>query len=106
MHYVRENLGVDQLHQWKLLVFQAYYENGQNISDQSCLIELAIKNGIEKSAITEFFGSSLYEEDVLNLINQAKKSRITGVPSFEVTIDGEKFKSFSGARSTSFWLKL
>jgi predicted DsbA family dithiol-disulfide isomerase len=63
-------------------LFQAYFEEGQNIGDIDVLADLAETCGLDKHEIAEILGSSTFEHEVKTEIANAGRMGISGVPCF------------------------
>ena len=90
--------GADRNDAMKAALFQACYEQGRNVSDVECLVELAVSQGMDEDATRAHLSGDEGEDEVLEDIENARRLGVSGVPFF--VIDGDAVKrpyGFSGA---------
>ena len=103
MSFVRKKHGWSQIHAFKKLIFQCYYEKGWNISDINVLIEVGALGGLDKEELKAYLNTDEGKQEVMTEDRRAKnEDHVSGVPYF--TVHGLRIKPFSGAQSTDFWL--
>lgn len=83
-------------------LFQAYFEEGQDIGRVDVLGDIAASIGLDRRAATEFLIGSSEREAVLAEDRNARRLGINGVPCF--IIDGKY--ALSGAQDPEFFLPL
>jgi predicted DsbA family dithiol-disulfide isomerase len=83
-------------------LFEAYFEQGQDIGRIDVLGDIAAAIGLDRAAATEFLIGSAEREAVLAEDRNARRLGINGVPCF--IIDGKY--ALSGAQDPEFFLPL
>lgn len=63
-------------------LFEAYFVNGENISDKSILLKIADKAGLDVEKAKETLNEKKYATEVRDDINLAQRYEIQGVPFF------------------------
>lgn len=66
----------------KEALFEAYFVNGENISDKKILLEIAANVGMDLEKSEETLNQKKYVSEVRDDINLAKRYEIQGVPFF------------------------
>ena len=69
-------------HDLKEILFNAYFIQGQNFTDEATLVRLAVEAGIPEAAARECLASEVAREQVAGHEAQARKLGISGVPFF------------------------
>lgn len=98
------SISFQKAHELKRLLFQKYYEEGQNISLIPVLVEIGSEldlPNVESYMTSEVEGF----DDVLRSDQLAKRAGISGVPHFEVLVRSQKIV-MKGAQSRGAWEKL
>ncbi|MGR6874767.1 DsbA family oxidoreductase [Pseudomonas sp. HK3] len=72
----------DKQTQLKLALFDAYFNNGLNVSDQAVLIQVAQSIGLEKEAVETALADEALKEKVKDEENKYKSMGINSVPAF------------------------
>lgn len=83
-------------------LFQLYFKEGADISDQQVLINLAQEIGMDARLVERLFASGADIEETRAEDAQAREMGVQGVPCFIV---GGKY-AISGAQDTETWLKV
>lgn len=83
-------------------LFQSYFTQGEDISDQSILINIARRTGLSAARVESFFYSGEGVEEVRQEEEKARHLEISGVPFF--VVNGES--GISGAQPTEVLLTL
>jgi len=105
VHLAGTQKGAEGQGKAKDVLFRMIYEDGLNVSDVDTLIQAAKEKGLEGSE--EYLKSSRDVDLVLAEDSRAKSQmRISGVPYFVISSDGEyqKTVSLSGAQGTEQFL--
>ena len=63
-------------------LFQAYFLEGANLSDQAVLAGVGERAGLDRAALAAYLASEDGREDVLRADLEARQAGITGVPCF------------------------
>jgi len=66
------------------ILFRAYFEKEQDLSDHQVLIKAAEQVGFNPNEIKQFLQSDQYKKEVQRDINQRKKEGVSGVPHFRI----------------------
>lgn len=66
----------------KEALFEAYFVNGENISDKQTLLKIAGEVGMDVEKSEDVLGQKKYASEVKDDINLAQKHEIQGVPFF------------------------
>ena len=66
------------------VLFRAYFEQEQDLSDHQVLIKAAEQVGFNSNDIKEFLQSDKYTKEVQQEINQSQQEGISGVPHFKI----------------------
>ncbi|CAF1034880.1 unnamed protein product [Rotaria sordida] len=66
------------------VLFRAYFEQEQDLSDHKVLIKLAEEIGFDSNKIKEFLQSDQYKKEVEQEINQSREGDISRVPHFRI----------------------
>ena len=118
MYFVRQKLGWSKIHDFKKLIFQCYYEKGWNISNISILIDIGVLGGLDQTELENYMNSDDGKQEVMTEVRRAKvEDGVNGVPHFTVhnlrvnssilsKLSQDSLSSFSGAKSTEFWLEI
>jgi len=69
-------------HELTETLFNAYFIEGQNFTDEATLVRLAVEAGIPEEAARECLASEVAREQVMGHEMQARKLGINGVPFF------------------------
>lgn len=118
LHLAKDKYGWAGMHQLKQRLLEEYYEENKNISLIDVLVQiwgaLFPGNDAEKDAKT-YLESRTAEKTVLAEDGEAKKSGVSGVPSFSVSFrPGQSStdawvkadQDFSGAQPHTMWTSL
>lgn len=68
----------------KLALFNAYFTEGKNISDQAVLVEVAQSIGLEKAHVEKALADDVLRDKVIDEENKYKSMGINSVPAFIV----------------------
>lgn len=81
-------------------MFQAYFENGTDISRSNELLTVVGSCGLNESEAERILQSNQYRDEVIAFDRQVKSKRVSGVPFFiiESNVEGKKPVQFSGAQ--------
>lgn len=82
-----------------MAIFQAYFEEGQDISDPEVLLAIARAIGLDVSAIDRLLGGDTDRAEVSAEAEAAREMGVTGVPTFLI---GGRY-AVSGAQPPDFW---
>ncbi|KAF2457415.1 DSBA-like thioredoxin domain-containing protein [Lineolata rhizophorae] len=63
-------------------LFEAYFENEKDITDEETLVSAGVKAGIEESEVKDWLKSGKGGKDVDSEVTEANSNMITGVPHF------------------------
>lgn len=66
------------------VLFRAYFEQEQDLSDHQVLIKAAEQVGFNPNEIKQFLQSDQYKKEVQQEINHSQEERISGVPHFRI----------------------
>ncbi len=66
------------------ILFRAYFEKEQDLSDHQVLIKAAEQVGFNPNEIKQFLQSDQYKKEVQQEINQSQEEGISGVPHFRI----------------------
>ncbi|CAF4189278.1 unnamed protein product [Rotaria sordida] len=66
------------------ILFRAYFEQEQDLSDHQVLIRAAELVGFNPNEIKQFLQSDKYKKEVREEINQSQEHGISGVPHFRI----------------------
>lgn len=80
-----------------LALFQAFFEDGQDLSDPTVLLNLGSKIGLEVEGLREALDSGRYTDKVLEDQRLAREVGISGVPAMVIS-GGERAYLLSGAQ--------
>lgn len=83
-------------------LFEAYFTNNENISEEKTLVSLAVKAGVEKSEAEKVLETCKYGRSVKEDIELAKEMKVQGVPFFVIN---EKY-ALSGAQPVENFLEV
>ncbi len=86
----------DKSHQANLLLFEASYENGENISDLDVLIRIGKQ--LELPDVEEWVRSDEGSLEVLKDFSEARQLGVTGVPAFFIRSGKSQMYALSGAQ--------
>ncbi|KAJ3020411.1 hypothetical protein HKX48_000819 [Thoreauomyces humboldtii] len=84
-------------------VFNAYFENAQNLGDRNVLADAGAKGGLDRDAVLRYLESDEGTHEVLEGLDAARRRRITGVPFFR--IDRGAYE-ISGAQDESVFVEI
>jgi len=66
------------------ILFRAYFEQEQDLSDHQVLIKAAEQIGFDSNEIKQFLQSDQFKKEVRQEINQTHQEGISGVPHFRI----------------------
>ncbi|CAF2521826.1 unnamed protein product [Rotaria sp. Silwood2] len=66
------------------VLFRAYFEQEQDLSDHQVLIQAAQQIGFDSNKIKDFLQSDQYKKEVEQEINRSQQEGISGVPHFRI----------------------
>lgn len=84
------------------ILFQAYFENGQDIGDMDVLTTLAAQAGLDPEVIARLLKSDADVQDIRARDKNARARGVTGVPCFILANQ----HVLQGAQPTELWLSV
>lgn len=82
-----------------MAIFQAYFEEGQDISDPEVLLAVARGIGLDATVIGRLLNSDTDRAEVRAEVETAREMGVTGVPTFLI---GGRY-AVTGAQPADFW---
>lgn len=65
-------------------LFRAYFHEGRNIGEREVMLEAAVASGIDRGEAERFLNSDEGRAEVMEELEKARRSGISGVPTFMV----------------------
>ncbi|CAF1153735.1 unnamed protein product [Adineta steineri] len=85
LHYVKQQEnGEKKQNDLINILFRAYFEDEQDLSDHQVLTKAAEQIGFNGNEIKQFLQSDQYKKEVQHEINQSQQQGISGVPHFRI----------------------
>lgn len=81
------------------LIFQSYFENGEDISDHKVLMSLAKNVGMSEKVVSKLLQSNSDKDLVLSMDTKSRIAGVTAVPTFII----DEIHVIAGAQEEDFW---
>lgn len=83
-------------------LFQAYFQQGQDISDPKVLIKIATAAGIDGEMIAKLLSQDVDKQDIQKRDANARQKGVSGVPCFIIN----NAHAVTGAQPSDLWLRV
>ncbi|MCA8869966.1 MAG: DsbA family oxidoreductase [Rhodobacteraceae bacterium] len=83
-------------------LFQAYFQQGQDISDPKVLVDIATAAGIDGEMIAKLLAQDVDKQDIQKRDANARQKGVSGVPCFIIN----NAHAVTGAQPSDLWLRV
>ncbi|WP_380680523.1 DsbA family oxidoreductase [Salinigranum sp. GCM10025319] len=81
-YYVKEHYPYETWLAFDVSIFEALWQNGEDIGDEDVLVELATEVEIDGGEIRDALSDETLREEVRERFTEAQRAGVTGVPTF------------------------